>query len=194
MTWTKLSDDLWRHRKVAAIDQTRALECMGLWTLALSKAGADLSDGYITDRSLLQVAGRDVNALAAELCRVGLWERVPGGYQFHDYLDCNASAYEILTLIEVRKAAGSAGGKARVKGAKRSGRGQFTKQTAGEDAGDLTRQVTKQTPSPVTRYPYPVSPVPVSISAADDSAAITERGLPRKRTTSMVTIAGEETP
>jgi hypothetical protein len=44
MTWQKVSDDLWRHRKVGSIDSDKLLQCVGLWTLALAWTGANLNE------------------------------------------------------------------------------------------------------------------------------------------------------
>lgn len=149
MPWQKVSDDLWRHRKVAAIESDKLLQCVGLWALAISYAGANLTDGYVTHRALTQVSGLDVADLADELVRVALWEHFADGYVFHDYLKYNPSQNEVLTYRAVREAVASKGGKARASGAKRSRTGQFTSVDAGLDAGELPSVA----PSPVSRLP-----------------------------------------
>ena len=165
MTWVKISDDLWRHRKVGAIATDKLLPCSGLWALALSWVGANLTDGYLPDRALLQVAGIDASDLAAELVRVELWERLEGGYQFHDYLDFNPTANEILTAKSIREEAARIGGKARAAGAKRGSRGQFTSGNAGQVAGTADQR------SDQPRIPSPVSPFPGSVPLFADAGA-----------------------
>jgi hypothetical protein len=58
MTWLKLDDALWRHPKVAALAGDPAIPCIGLWCLCLAWVGANLTDGFIPDRGVVQVAGR----------------------------------------------------------------------------------------------------------------------------------------
>lgn len=155
MTWVKVDDALWRHRKVAALPPDKVFPAMGLWALALSWVGANLTDGYITDRAIVQVAGADVSDLADELIRVGLWERADGGFLIHDYLEYNPTSDEVLTLRKVREEAGRKGGKATQSKPK-------LKQVLGADAKP--------------RIPYPVSriPDPVSLIASADANASDE--------------------
>lgn len=167
MTWQKVSDDLWRHRKLGAITTDKLLPCVGLWALALAWTGANLTDGYVPRRALMQVCGIDAEDLADELVRVGLWERWAEGYVFHDYLEYNPSQNEVLTARAVHKEVSRAGGKARAAKARRTHTGQFTSRTAGLAAG--------VTPSPVSRIPSPVIPVPDSHKAAAGTAALMGR-------------------
>ena len=174
MTWVKVDDALWRHRKIAAISDDKVLPCLGLWALALSWVGANLTDGYVSDRGLLQVAGSDVSVLADELVRVGLWERVDGGYLFHDYLSYNPTSDEVITARSVREEAARKAGRARAAGARRTNTGRFTSADAGKDAGDGTSAATNVRTTPVSRIPYPVNPVPVSHIASAGADAIDE--------------------
>src|SRR5688572_5246687 len=99
------------------------LPCVGLWTLGLSWVGANLTDGFLPDRALFQVAGQRADEAAAELVRVGLWERVDGGHVFHDYLAYNPSQLDVLTARKVREEAARKAGKARAAGAARGAHG-----------------------------------------------------------------------
>jgi hypothetical protein len=175
MTWIKVDDAFWRHRKLAALDPNKALAAVGLWVLGLSWIGEHLTDGHITDRALTQAAGSDGDSLADELVRVGLWERVPGGYVYHDYLEYNPSQNEVLTLRATHKAAAQVAGEARAKGASRSARGRFTSVDAGNGAGDLSSDSTSVPTSPVSRLPSPRAPLPRSpepFNASADADAI----------------------
>jgi hypothetical protein len=100
MSWTKLDDRFWAHRKVIALDDN--LAAIGLWALALSWVGGQLTDGFIPGSAIARLTGRgDAEALARTLVAVGLWEKVDGGYRIHDFLDYNPNRE---TVEERRKA------------------------------------------------------------------------------------------
>lgn len=179
MTWIKLDDALWRHRKIAEIDPDKALAAVGLWVLGLSWVGEHLTDGYLTDRALVQAAGAEADAIAGELVRVGLWERVEGGYLYHDFLDYNPSQDQVMTLRAKHIEAARIAGHARAKGARRSTKGTFTSGDAGQDAGDTagssTSDQTSVATTPVSRLPSPKTtrrPEPVSHIASAGANAL----------------------
>lgn len=97
MTWFKVCDTLWGHDKV----EVAGLEAMGLWVLAGSKCGQQLSNGFITDASVLKVGGTP--ELAERLVEAGLWLKVPGGYLFHDWEDNNPTREQVQTRREADK-------------------------------------------------------------------------------------------
>lgn len=69
-----------------------------LWTRGLAFLSSSNSDGFITDRQVTAVIGigmRDAPKRAATLVRVGLWERVDGGYHVRSWLKWNRSAEEL---------------------------------------------------------------------------------------------------
>jgi hypothetical protein len=89
MPWGKIDDRLHGHPKATAA----GLDGMGLWVLALSWSSAYGTDGFVPEA---KVSGLGGNAeLAQRLVNAGLWDRVPGGYQIHDYLDYNPSAEQV---------------------------------------------------------------------------------------------------
>lgn len=74
-------------------ERAEVLFCRGLAFCAES-----MSDGFISDRQLTAVIGiglRDAGKRAQTLVRVGLWERVDGGYVIRSWLKWNKSAEEI---------------------------------------------------------------------------------------------------
>jgi hypothetical protein len=87
MSWAKLDDDFWSHRKVDALEGN--LAAIGLWTLALSWVAKQLTNGFIPERVLAKLTGADVSLLARDLVAAGLWEEEPGGYRIHDFLEYN---------------------------------------------------------------------------------------------------------
>jgi hypothetical protein len=89
MSWTKLDDGLYDHPKVLAAGN----EATGLFCRALSYCGKQLTDGFVP-ASVASFLGRE-KAVEA-LVDAGLWERVDGGFNVHDYLDYNRPRADVL--------------------------------------------------------------------------------------------------
>lgn len=167
MTWVKLSDEIWRHRKVRRLmDDPDGPVGLCLWTLAQSWIGEELTDGLIPVRQPMRLLGTDPGPAVGALVRAGLWEPVTGGWQVHDYLDYNPSRAQVLALRKARADAGQKGGRANLASANREGRrdddGQFTEKHL---LGDLDGELPGASPSKVPSSqptPSPVSRIPVS--------------------------------
>lgn len=84
MTWFKVDDSFHSHPKVLAASPA----ALGLWVVAGSWSGANLSDGFIPDHVLPRLLS-DSASLARDLVTAGLWKRARGGYRFHDWGDFN---------------------------------------------------------------------------------------------------------
>ncbi|MET7949235.1 hypothetical protein [Micromonospora sp. NPDC005324] len=97
MTWFKVDDSFHSHPKVLAAEPA----ALGLWVVAGSWSGANLSDGFIPDHVLPRLLP-DAASLAQQLVAAGLWKRARGGYRFHDWGDFNPKREEVE---EERKAA-----------------------------------------------------------------------------------------
>jgi len=97
MTWFKVCDTLWGHEKAHAA----GLEAMGLWVLAGSRCGQQLSDGFVPDM-VLPMLGGSVE-IAQRLVDSGLWTRVQGGYRFHDWADNNPLREQVEARREADK-------------------------------------------------------------------------------------------
>jgi hypothetical protein len=108
MTWFKVDDRFHSHPKVLATEPA----ALGLWVVAGAWSSANLLDGFVPDNALPRLLP-DSEMLAEKLCTAGLWRRIRGGYQFHDWTDYNPSAEQIRRLQVQRAAAGRAGGLAR---------------------------------------------------------------------------------
>ena len=101
MPWSKLDDSFYDHEKVVAAGTLGA----GLFALALSYTARKLTDGFVP-RGMIPRLVADVDdpiALADRLVEAGLFEKVEGGYQIHDYLDYNPSAAEIKQKREASR-------------------------------------------------------------------------------------------
>lgn len=88
MPWFKVDDGLALHHKTVAAGNA----AMGLWVRAGSWSMQTLSDGFIPDAiaTTLGTTGQ-----AKKLVEVGLWDRLPGGYAFHEWSDRQPTKAEI---------------------------------------------------------------------------------------------------
>lgn len=110
MTWFRVDDKFHGHRKVLHLfDGPCPADAIALWTLAGSWCGDHLTDGAVPT-SFVARSGLDKRA-AAELVRVGLWERQEEGYHFKDWLVLNPSKEEVIANREKRSEAGKLGGR-----------------------------------------------------------------------------------
>ena len=87
MGWGRIDDDLHSHPKAIRA----GLEAMGLWALCLSWTSKHLTDGFIPQEVAEGIRGFK-QSLADQLVAVGLWRVTAGGYQMHDFHDCNPEA------------------------------------------------------------------------------------------------------
>lgn len=194
MAWVKLDDQMTNHAKIEAI----GVVGLGLHVAGLCYANQQLTDGFISDvRVPLLIAMEDVDrrwddaksldhpaiVWAGRLVEAGVWERVDGGYQIHDYLKYQPSRREVLKerakRHDIKAAAGKQGGKqtssrrvaAVQQGGEQTSSGspptagvsatgesleQFgrSKTIISAEAAPDSEQSGKQTSSPVARSPY----------------------------------------
>lgn len=78
MTWFKVDDNLAFHAKVVAAGNP----AIGLWARGGSWCAQQLTDGFIPDHML---AALGTKGQAEKLVAVRLWDRVQGGYSFHEW-------------------------------------------------------------------------------------------------------------
>lgn len=200
MTWTKVSDDMWRHPKVRRLlDRPPGSAALGLWVATQSWIGEELSDGFIPERQPTRLMGADVASLVEELVLARLWERTVGGWTVHDYLDYNPSRAKVLADRAQRVDAGRQGGKKNAAKAdlegRRDGDGQFTtKRPLGPSNGHAldeapsARPSGQPTPSPVSRSPDSDKPESTSPPPPSPSGVKKRRKYgtnPRATTTSL---------
>ena len=78
MPWFRVDDNLGFHHKVIAAGNP----AMGLWVRAGSVSASQLTDGFVPDHMVTTLG---TVAQAKKLVEVGLWDRVDGGYTFHEW-------------------------------------------------------------------------------------------------------------
>lgn len=84
MEYQKLPTSLRSHRKWIAL----SLAAKGLWVECKLYVGEAESDGFIPEAAVIKAAAPEKpQRAAAALVEAGLWDRVDGGYQMHDYRD-----------------------------------------------------------------------------------------------------------
>ena len=111
MSWFKVDDTLPMSPKVLSCP----LGAIGLWTICGAWSCQQLTDGFIPRAFVEAIRSNEASAsFASDLLRVGLWEEVEGGYQFHDWAEYQPSAREVkeerIRVSEARRNAGRAGG------------------------------------------------------------------------------------
>jgi hypothetical protein len=88
MPWFKVDDNLTFHAKTVAAGNP----AMGLWVRAGAWAALQLTDGFIPDHMLPSMGTK---AQAQRLADVRLWDRVEGGYRFHEWTERQPSRGDV---------------------------------------------------------------------------------------------------
>lgn len=102
MPWFRVDDTLAMHTKTVMAGNA----AMGLWVRAGAWSMHTLSDGFIPDAIVSQL-GTKGQAKALE--SVGLWDRLPSGYAFHEWEGRQPSADDVKRASEVKGHAGARG-------------------------------------------------------------------------------------
>ncbi len=95
MTYFKVDDHFHSHPKILDL----GLEAIGLWTLAGSWSGEQLTDGFIPSSLIARLGGSPDTAQA--LVDAGLWEIAEGGYLFHDWDAHNQTKAQVIESREL---------------------------------------------------------------------------------------------
>jgi hypothetical protein len=80
MPWFKVDDGFTNSKPVLRIPRKYRTSAIGLWTLAGAWAAKELTDGFIPEYLLEELASTP--AIAAHLVKAELWEIVDGGWNF----------------------------------------------------------------------------------------------------------------
>ncbi|WP_405561891.1 hypothetical protein [Streptomyces sp. NBC_01180] len=150
MPWVRLDDRFPSHRKVALLSD-RAFR---LHITALCWSSENLTEGKILDAELRVIAHiRNTKAAAKELEERGLWDRVEGGWELHDFLEYNPDKAKVQADRDSNAARQKA-----FRDRKKAER--EAKKAGGESANNpdrngVTAPVSNSTPVPA---PVPLSP------------------------------------
>lgn len=80
MAWFKVDDGFTNSKPVLKISRRYRAAAVGLWTLAGAWSAKELTDGFVPDYIIEEVAS--TVAIAGVLVKVGLWEVAEDGWQF----------------------------------------------------------------------------------------------------------------
>ena len=100
--WFKVDDNFAMHTKAVMAGNA----AIGLWVRAGAWSMQTLSDGFIPDAI---VTGLGTKGQADRLVSVGLWDRLPTGYAFHQWDDRNPSKEDVQHMAEVKGSAATYG-------------------------------------------------------------------------------------
>lgn len=92
MTWVKMDDAFADHPKVMALERDR-MAGLGVWTAAACYCARFLTDGFVPT-AVAQGFGH--GRIIGKLVEVGLFDKVSGGYQLHDWLEYNPPRTKVL--------------------------------------------------------------------------------------------------
>src|SRR6266705_2800835 len=93
MAWVRLDDGYPEHPKVDRVGPLAAWLNVCAWAYC----ARNLTDGFVPDGRVDQLAAVQKPRHLVELLLEGkLWERVPGGFLVHDFLDYNPSREQVL--------------------------------------------------------------------------------------------------
>lgn len=104
MAWFKVDDGFYDNPKVVGLSH----ESTALWLLAGTWASKQLTDGRLP-AAMVGRLGCSLEA-AEELVTVGLWSRINGDYEFHDWEDYQPTRAVVEERRRVRAEAGRKGG------------------------------------------------------------------------------------
>lgn len=193
MPWVRLDDRFPSHRKVALLSD-RAFR---LYVSALCWCSENLTEGKILDRELTVVARvRSTKAAARELEDAQLWERLPDGWQIHDYLEYNPDRAKVKAGREAnaarqqayrdRQKAEREAKKAAPKAEKEPGRNGVT--APSRNGGSNSTPY----PSPSPFSPYGENGAPTAPGRQERAAAHPDRLTELKQAIAAAGIAGIE--
>jgi hypothetical protein len=171
MPWVRIDEEFPHHPKVVKAGPLG----MAMQVAALCYCNRYLTDGFVprsVAATLLDFSGLGMRMWMGELAGggedaswelvvgdledAGLWERVEGGWQIHDYHDYQPSREHVLKVREVRREVGRKGGQAKGK--------QVAKQPPSNgEANAEAKSNPVPVPDTVTTTPFP-SPSPDVVS------------------------------
>jgi hypothetical protein len=107
MAYIKLLCAVARNRKFIKAGPAPAW----LWVLGLMHCQESLTDGFIAEEALPYLGAKNAAQLADHLVKAGLWHKVDGGWEVHDYLEHNRSASQVAELKATKQTSGKLGGR-----------------------------------------------------------------------------------
>jgi len=203
MSWFAVDDKFWGNTKALSLPY----EAIGLWTLAGAFSADQLTDGFIPEAivAMLDASHNEASAsrlveakpkqplhVASLLVQSGLWERVEGGYQFHNWSDYQFTKKQVLEKKKNRSEAGRKGGlKSGL--ARRNAREASAKAGASSKTEASASRLVEAKPNPIPSHPIPFrdSPNVESLAQTDADATVLSDTPP---TGNQLEVRGGGTP
>jgi hypothetical protein len=138
MSWARVDDAWWSHRKVIALD----LEARGLWVSGLSYACHQKQSVIPTAALLLMRADESI---ANRLVDAGLWDRDDDGYRIHDWDDYQSVSAK---RAESGRKGGERSGETRRSKADESNQSEIAKQTKQTVEANRSNETKQAQPNP----------------------------------------------
>lgn len=173
MPWFKVDDNFAFHAKAVAAGNP----AVGLWSRAGAWCAQQLTDGFVPDHILTAIGTK---AQADKLVAVGLWKRVEGGHEFHEWHDRQpsrvdveadrAAAKERMRVARENKRKATQSTKPQVSGSRS---GEHERSFAGSSGEVSGKFGDPEFGNPDPTRPDPTRPIPpteVSTSADADAA------------------------
>lgn len=91
--WFKLDDGFHSSRKLLSIPKRHRFASAGLWSVAGSWCGHNLTDGHVP-AYMIEEWAPPPHAVKC-LVEAGFWDEVPTGYQFRNWLEYQPSKAEV---------------------------------------------------------------------------------------------------
>lgn len=88
--WGRIRRDFHRHMKVIKLIENDGLDAIALWTLCNSWSRDNRKHGFIPFDCPVLTQIDPTYDLAGDLVSVELWEKVDGGFKYHDHDEHNA--------------------------------------------------------------------------------------------------------
>lgn len=152
MAWFRVDDGFANSRQILSIPRRYRTQAAGLWVLSGTWSAKELTDGFIPDYLLDELASSP--AIAAHLVRAGLWEKAENGYQLIGWAKYQFTKEQITT-----RRSEEAERKRRAREAKRKPRDQQEQ----VDVRKVSHADTMRSPHdvrPVSDIPDPTRPDP----------------------------------
>ena len=157
MAWARIDDNFFSHPKVRKAGKDAVI----LYLAALCHSNCYVTEGFIADDVLeligIQSFQNDPKPSADKLTECGLFIRVEGGYQIHDFLEYNYSRQQINDIKAKRAEAGRQGG--------RPAKQNESKMKANEKQNESHTHTHAHTPSHIP-IPIPDTPTPTNSTPA----------------------------
>jgi hypothetical protein len=98
VAWFKIDDGFTNSKPVLRLQRRVRSSAIGLWTLAGAWSAKEMTDGFIPDYVLEELASTP--AIAGHLVKCGLWEEAPEGWKFKGWEKYQPTREQIMEARE----------------------------------------------------------------------------------------------